>query len=89
MITASEPAFQPGGTELMLSTPDESSAERENSEKSNHYRSDRQDVAYLAELLLSKGYEVQGVKRRSSLLTTNRIDHLYQDPAATIRGIRI
>jgi len=39
-----------------------------------------QDGAYLAELLLSKGYEVHGVKRRSSLLNTDRIDHLYQDP---------
>jgi GDPmannose 4,6-dehydratase len=39
-----------------------------------------QDGAYLAELLLSKGYEVHGVKRRSSSLNTERIDHLYQDP---------
>jgi len=39
-----------------------------------------QDGAYLAELLLSKGYEVHGVKRRSSLFNTDRIDHLYQDP---------
>ncbi len=39
-----------------------------------------QDGAYLAELLLAKGYEVHGVKRRSSLLNTGRIDHLYQDP---------
>jgi GDPmannose 4,6-dehydratase len=39
-----------------------------------------QDGAYLAELLLSKGYMVHGVKRRSSLINTNRIDHLYQDP---------
>ncbi|TBR18524.1 MAG: GDP-mannose 4,6-dehydratase [Chitinophagaceae bacterium] len=39
-----------------------------------------QDGAYLAELLLKKGYEVHGIKRRSSLLNTNRIDHLYQDP---------
>jgi GDPmannose 4,6-dehydratase len=39
-----------------------------------------QDGAYLAELLLSKGYEVHGIKRRSSLLNTNRIDHLYMDP---------
>lgn len=42
-----------------------------------------QDGAYLAELLLSKGYEVHGVKRRSSLLNTDRIDHLYQDPHET------
>src|SRR5579863_6056635 len=39
-----------------------------------------QDGAYLAELLLSKGYEVHGIKRRSSLLNTNRIDHIYEDP---------
>jgi GDPmannose 4,6-dehydratase len=39
-----------------------------------------QDGAYLSELLLEKGYEVHGVKRRSSLLNTGRIDHLYQDP---------
>lgn len=39
-----------------------------------------QDGAYLAELLLEKGYMVHGVKRRSSLINTDRIDHLYQDP---------
>ena len=39
-----------------------------------------QDGAYLAELLLEKGYEVHGLKRRSSLFNTDRIDHLYQDP---------
>ena len=39
-----------------------------------------QDGAYLAELLLSKGYEVHGIKRRSSSFNTGRIDHLYQDP---------
>ncbi|MFN3530002.1 MAG: GDP-mannose 4,6-dehydratase [Bacteroidia bacterium] len=39
-----------------------------------------QDGAYLAELLLSKGYEVHGTKRRASLFNTDRIDHLYQDP---------
>jgi GDPmannose 4,6-dehydratase len=38
-----------------------------------------QDGAYLAELLLSKGYIVHGVKRRSSLFNTDRIDHLYKD----------
>ncbi|MES2517803.1 MAG: GDP-mannose 4,6-dehydratase [Bacteroidota bacterium] len=38
-----------------------------------------QDGAYLAELLLSKGYEVHGIKRRSSLINTQRIDHLYED----------
>jgi GDPmannose 4,6-dehydratase len=39
-----------------------------------------QDGAYLAEFLLNKGYEVHGIKRRTSLLNTNRIDHLYADP---------
>ena len=39
-----------------------------------------QDGAYLAELLLDKGYEVHGIKRRSSSFNTGRIDHLYQDP---------
>jgi GDPmannose 4,6-dehydratase len=39
-----------------------------------------QDGAYLAEFLLGKGYEVHGIKRRTSLLNTDRIDHLYQDP---------
>jgi len=39
-----------------------------------------QDGAYLAELLLEKGYQVHGIKRRSSLFNTDRIDHLYQDP---------
>lgn len=39
-----------------------------------------QDGAYLAEFLLAKGYEVHGIKRRSSSFNTDRIDHLYQDP---------
>jgi GDPmannose 4,6-dehydratase len=39
-----------------------------------------QDGAYLAELLIAKGYEVHGIKRRTSLFNTDRIDHLYQDP---------
>ncbi len=39
-----------------------------------------QDGSYLAEFLLKKGYEVHGLKRRSSLFNTDRIDHLYQDP---------
>src|SRR5271169_1522695 len=39
-----------------------------------------QDGSYLAELLLSKGYEVHGIIRRSSSFNTERIDHLYQDP---------
>jgi GDPmannose 4,6-dehydratase len=42
-----------------------------------------QDGAYLAEFLLKKGYEVHGVKRRSSLFNTGRIDHLYHDPHET------
>jgi len=45
-----------------------------------------QDGSYLAELLLNKGYEVHGIKRRSSLLNTERVDHLYEDPH--IRGRR-
>ena len=39
-----------------------------------------QDGAYLAEFLLNKGYEVHGIKRRSSLFNTQRIDHIYEDP---------
>ena len=39
-----------------------------------------QDGSYLAELLLDKGYEVHGIKRRASLFNTQRIDHIYQDP---------
>src|SRR6201987_950117 len=39
-----------------------------------------QDGAYLAEFLLNKGYEVHGIKRRTSLINTQRIDHLYEDP---------
>ena len=39
-----------------------------------------QDGSYLAELLLEKGYEVHGIKRRASLLNTERVDHMYQDP---------
>ena len=45
-----------------------------------------QDGAYLAEFLLKKGYEVHGIKRRSSLFNTDRIDHLYQDPHASNRN---
>lgn len=41
-----------------------------------------QDGSYLAELLLEKGYEVHGVKRRSSTLNTQRVDHIYEDPQA-------
>ncbi|MGF6845048.1 GDPmannose 4,6-dehydratase [Chitinophaga sp. W3I9] len=46
-----------------------------------------QDGAYLAQLLLDKGYEVHGIKRRSSLFNTDRIDHIYQDPHE--RGVRL
>lgn len=42
-----------------------------------------QDGSYLAELLLAKGYEVHGIKRRSSLFNTERVDHIYQDPHAS------
>jgi GDPmannose 4,6-dehydratase len=45
-----------------------------------------QDGAYLAELLLKKGYEVHGIKRRASLFNTDRIDHLYQDPHVSGRN---
>ena len=44
-----------------------------------------QDGSYLAEFLLNKGYEVHGIKRRTSLINTDRIDHLYQDPHETTR----
>jgi len=44
-----------------------------------------QDGAYLAEFLLQKGYEVHGIKRRTSLFNTDRIDHIYQDPHAKDR----
>ena len=46
-----------------------------------------QDGAYLAELLLAKGYEVHGIKRRASLFNTDRIDHLYRDPHE--KGVRL
>jgi GDPmannose 4,6-dehydratase len=46
-----------------------------------------QDGAYLADLLLSKGYEVHGIKRRTSLINTQRIDRLYQDPHE--KGVRL
>ena len=45
-----------------------------------------QDGSYLAEILINKGYEVHGIKRRSSLFNTDRIDHLYQDPHFTKRN---
>src|ERR1700682_6356207 len=46
-----------------------------------------QDGSYLAELLLAKGYEVHGIKRRSSLFNTDRIDHLYSDPHVADRKL--
>ncbi len=46
-----------------------------------------QDGAYLTELLLSKGYEVHGIKRRASQFNTDRIDHLYQDPHLSNRNL--
>ena len=46
-----------------------------------------QDGAYLAELLIEKGYEVHGIKRRASLFNTDRIDHLYQDPHESDRRL--
>jgi GDPmannose 4,6-dehydratase len=48
-----------------------------------------QDGAYLSELLLEKGYEVHGIKRRSSLFNTDRIDHLYQDPHEKDRNFKL
>jgi GDPmannose 4,6-dehydratase len=48
-----------------------------------------QDGAYLAEFLLKKGYEVHGIKRRSSLINTQRIDHLYQDPHVQGRNLHL
>jgi GDPmannose 4,6-dehydratase len=44
-----------------------------------------QDGSYLAEFLLNKGYQVHGIKRRTSLINTDRIDHLYQEPHKTDR----
>ena len=48
-----------------------------------------QDGAYLAEFLLNKGYEVHGIKRRSSLINTQRIDHLYEDPQKPNRHLHL
>ncbi|MDP1708718.1 MAG: GDP-mannose 4,6-dehydratase [Gammaproteobacteria bacterium] len=48
-----------------------------------------QDGAYLAEFLLGKGYEVHGIKRRTSLFNTDRIDHLYQDPHVKDRRLAL
>ena len=46
-----------------------------------------QDGAYLAEYLIKKGYIVHGIKRRSSMFNTDRIDHLYQDPHVENRNL--
>ncbi|MEL6584020.1 MAG: GDP-mannose 4,6-dehydratase [Pseudomonadota bacterium] len=48
-----------------------------------------QDGSYLAEFLLEKGYEVHGIKRRGSLLNTQRIDHIYQDPHTDSRRLTL
>ncbi len=48
-----------------------------------------QDGAYLAELLLKKGYQVHGIKRRSSMFNTQRIDHLYEDPHTPTRHMTL
>lgn len=48
-----------------------------------------QDGSYLAELLLEKGYEVHGIKRRASLFNTQRIDHIYQDPHAASPDLKL
>jgi GDPmannose 4,6-dehydratase len=48
-----------------------------------------QDGAYLTEFLLKKGYQVHGIKRRSSLFNTQRIDHLYQDPHVPTRNLTL
>ena len=53
---------------------------------SNHPPDYLQDGSYLAELLLSKGYEVHGIIRRSSSFNTSRIRHLYEDPLAFKQG---
>ena len=48
-----------------------------------------QDGSYLAEFLLEKGYEVHGIKRRSSLFNTQRLDHIYQDPHVENRRFKL
>ena len=48
-----------------------------------------QDGSYLAELLLEKGYEVHGIKRRASLFNTQRIDHIFQDPHERNRNFHL
>ena len=46
-----------------------------------------QDGSYLAEFLIDKGYEVHGIKRRTSSFNTNRIDHLFKDPHENKQGL--
>ena len=46
-----------------------------------------QDGSYLAEFLINKGYEVHGIKRRTSLFNTDRIDHLFKDPHEKNQGL--
>ena len=46
-----------------------------------------QDGSYLAEFLLNKGYKVHGIKKRSSLINTDRINHLYQEPQEKIKNL--
>ena len=48
-----------------------------------------QDGSYLAELLLEKGYEVHGIKRRASSFNTERIDHIYEDPQVEDGRVRL
>ena len=48
-----------------------------------------QDGSYLAELLLEKGYEVHGIKRRASQFNTQRVDHIYQDPHVPSPHLRL
>ena len=48
-----------------------------------------QDGSYLSEFLLQKGYEVHGIKRRTSLFNTDRIDHVYQDPHIAKNGFQL
>ena len=48
-----------------------------------------QDGSYLAELLLNKGYEVHGIKRRASSFNTQRLDHIYQDPHSVNQNLKL
>ena len=49
------------------------------------FRSNNNEESYLAEFLLNKGYEVHGIKRRTSLINTDRFNHLYEEPHKTAR----